>query len=160
MRCLDLDPSIEAIADGMEPPAEHAAHVGACARCQARLRLARAVLRVLESREVPEPPHRFTASVMAAIRRERWRAEQLVDAAFNAAVAAGLLLILAGGAWLAWTFGWLSVSPDVVTLVTDVGSQWLQAAAGQAQMVLVGGLLLTSALALWWWVEREVPASA
>ena len=155
MRCDDLDPAIEAIAEGLAPGEEAAAHLDSCAACRTRVHLAREVLRLLESREVPEPSVHFTSRVMAAIGDARWRAEQMVDVGFNVAVAAGVLSVVAAALALAWNLGWFTPDPAIVELVFTVVSRWLASAAGQAPMVLLSALLLSSALGLWWWVEGE-----
>ncbi len=153
--CQAMDDRIEEIADGLAHEPDVAAHLSTCARCQARLTLARSVNRVLETREVPEAPEWLTAAVMTRVRRERWRSEQLVDAGFNVAVAAGLGLIAVGLGALAWSLGWFSIDPAAVELVAAAAGQWLARISGQLQMLVVAAVLLTSALGLWWWVEGE-----
>lgn len=153
--CHDLDDRIEELADGLTPDADLAAHLASCAGCEARLRLARSMNRVLESREVPDPPEWFTAAVMTRVHRERWRSEQLVDAGFNIAMAAGLALVVAGLAALAWSLGWFSIDPAAVQVMSNAVGQWLARISGQLQMLVVAAVLLTSALGLWWWVEGE-----
>lgn len=155
MDCDALDLRLEALADDLAPDAGEAAHLSTCARCQARLRLARSMERVLQAREVPEPPDGFTAAVMARVQRERWRSEQLVDAGFNIAVAAGLGLIAAGLAALAWSLEWFSIDPGAVRIVADAAGQWLARIGEQLQMVAIAAVLLTTALGFWWWVEGE-----
>jgi anti-sigma factor RsiW len=153
--CPDMDDRIEEMADGLTPDAEAAAHLSSCARCQARLRLAQSMNRVLDTREVPEPPAWFTSTVMTRVHRERWRSEQLVDAGFNIAIAAGLALIVAGLGALAWSLGWFSIDQAAVQVVVEATGRWLARISEQLQMLVVAAVLLTSALGLWWWVEGE-----
>lgn len=153
--CEGMDDRIEALADGLASEPEVALHLSTCARCQARLALARSLNRVLDTREVPEAPQSFTSAVMSRVHRERWRSEQLVDAGFNLAVAVGLGLIAVGLGALAWSLGWFSVDPAAVEVVALAAGQWLARISGQLQMLVIAALLLTSALGLWWWVEGE-----
>ena len=117
MRCDELEPLIEAIADGtFEPAPEDRAHLSSCAVCAARLAQAQSIEQWLTSRETPQPPASFTASVMARIGQEKWQTERVVDIGFNLAIAAGVLVILAGGAGLAWSLGFFTIDIDVIAL--------------------------------------------
>jgi hypothetical protein len=153
--CHDWDDRIEEAADGLAPGADLAAHLASCEACRARLRLAQSINRVLEAREVPDPPEGFTRMVMTRVHRERWRKEQLVDAGFNIAIAAGLALIVAGLSALAWSLGWFSIEPAALQVMSNAAGQWLARISGQLQMLVVAAVLLTSALGFWWWVEGE-----
>jgi hypothetical protein len=158
MRCEDLDLLIDEAAEGppgTEPEAL-AWHLGECRACRERLRLARAIAHALELRPVPQPPPRFTAQVMSKIGRERWRTEQLVDAGFNVAVAAGVALVAAGVVGLTWWSGWFSIDRAALDVAAPIVARWLSNALDQAPMVAMAAMLLTSALALWWWVEGGV----
>jgi hypothetical protein len=157
MGCDEVDLLIEDVAVGMDVPADATAHLASCARCQARLRLAQALERSLESRERLEPPPRFTAAVLARVRRERWRAEQLVDVGFNVAMALGVVFVIGGLAVLAWSLEWYSVSPAALQVARDLSSQWITRVLDQATMVGVAAFILSSALVLWRWVEGESP---
>jgi hypothetical protein len=157
MRCEDVDQLIEEVVAGMDVDPALAAHLASCARCQAAFRLAQAIERSLESRELPEPSPRFTASVLARVRRERWRAEQIVDAGFNLALTCGVLFVLGGLAALAWSMEWYTVSPAALQLVRDLSGQWIARIQDQLAMVVTAALLLSSALFLWRWVEGEAP---
>ena len=64
-------------------------------------------------REMAVPPATFTAAVMARVGQERWKTERAIDLGFNLAIAAGVLVILAGGAGLAWSLGLLTITIDV-----------------------------------------------
>ena len=157
MRCEDLEPLIEAIADGsLQPDAETAAHVATCARCPAALERARAIESLLAVREMAVPPPAFTAAVMARVGQERWRAERVIDLGFNLAMAAGILVILAGGAGLAWSLGFLSITIDLDALLAMLDTQVANRVLSQVQTIAMAGVLLTMALVLWWWAETAV----
>ena len=96
MRCEEIEPIVEAIADGTAKPDDAAReHLSTCALCAARVAQAREIDRFLASRDTPQPPAAFTSMVMARIATERWRAERVVDFGFNLAIAAGVIVILA-----------------------------------------------------------------
>lgn len=154
MRCADLDELVEAVVAGDPVPDEVFAHLAGCAGCQARLEHARALERLLVSRERPEPPARFTMEVLRRVRRERWRAEQVVDAGFNLALALGGLIVIGGAAGLLWSFGWLSVAVAGLGTATAALTPWTMRLLPEAQTLAIAALLLSSALALWWWVEN------
>jgi hypothetical protein len=155
MDCDHLDSIVESIADGEAGTGAAEVHVRGCARCQSRIRLAVAIDRMLLSRETPRPPEGFTAGVMQRIGQERWRSEQWVDAAFNAAMAAGVALAVAGAADFAIALGWFTLAPPTVEAIGVAIEPWLSAAAAEMRTILTAGALLSSALALWWWVEGE-----
>lgn len=155
MRCDDLEPIIEGLADGTaDPGADARAHLAACAVCTRRVSQARAIHELLLTREAPAPPPGFTAGVMALVLRQRWRAERAVDLGFNLAVAAGVLLIVAGGLGLAWSLGLLQIQANLEVLL-EAGARLAGRVAPQAQTIGVAGLLLTMALGLWWWAEAD-----
>jgi hypothetical protein len=153
--CNDLDEAIEAIAEGERPVAEAAAHLAVCARCRGQLALAEALERTLLARELPAPPPGFTARVMQRVGQERWRAEQIVDIGFNITIALGVALIALGAVALAFSFGWLTIDRPTVEALGAAVQPWLSRLAEDLRSVLLAALLLTSALALWWWVEGE-----
>ena len=155
MRCDDLEPLIEAIADGShEPGAEETAHLAACAMCAPRLERARAIETWLALREIAAPSPTFTASVMSRVGEERWKAERAIDIGFNLAVAAGVLVILTGGAGLAWSLGFLTVTIDLDTIWTALGSTDVTGRfLSQVQTFVMAAVILTMALGLWWWAE-------
>ena len=154
MDCHQLEPLIEAIADGTwTPEPEQAAHLASCTVCAARLSRAQAIEQLLVMREVAAPPASFTAQVMAHVGRERWQAERAIDLGFNLAMAAGVLVILAGAAGLAWSLGMLTITIDVdqiwQALDADVTGRFLT----QVQTIGMAAVILTMALVLWWWAE-------
>jgi anti-sigma factor RsiW len=156
MRCGDLDPFIEAMADGVwEPDAEGRQHVASCAVCAARIAQAREIDRFFANRETPQSPANFTAMVMARVAQERWRTERVVDIGFNLAVAAGILVILSSAAGIAWSLGLLTIRIDVEAIASAFDSDLTTRLLSQAQTVGVAAGLLTMALVLWWWSETE-----
>lgn len=153
MRCADFDELVEAVVAGETVPDEASAHLAGCPSCQARVEQARAVERLLRSREVPEPSARFTIEVLRRVRRERWRAEQFVDAGFNLAIAVGAVVVLGGTAGLLWSLGWLSIDIAALGVASATLAPWTTGLLSDAQTLALAAVLLSSALALWWWVE-------
>ena len=153
MTCEELDDLIEAIVEGdpVAPAAE--AHLAGCARCRARVELSRAIGRLLLSRERPAPADGFTAQVLRRVRQERWRVEQAVDAGFNLAIAAGVIVLGCGAVALLWSLGLVSIDLAALATATRTMAPWTAELAGQAQTLVLAALLLATALALWWWVE-------
>lgn len=159
MRCDDLDEVIEALVEDEPVPADMEAHVATCARCRARVELARAMGRLLLTREVPAPPEAFTLQVMRRVSLERWRVEQVVDAGFNLAIAAGLLVAAGGVTGLLWSLGWFSIDVTALLAAGPAVAPWTTRLASEAQTLGLAAVLLSSALALWWWVEGGGEAS-
>ena len=154
MGCDQLEPMIEAIADGtLEPAASDRRHLDTCPICQSRVAGARSIERLLASREALVPHAAFTANVVALVSRAHWQTERVFDLGFNLAIAAGLLLILAGGAGLAWSLGFLTITVDFGALIDAAGTEFGGRVLSQVQTVAMGAVLLTMALALWWWAE-------
>ena len=91
---------------------------------------------------------------MARVVQERWKAERAIDLGFNLAIAAGILVIVAAGAGLAWSLGFLTVTIDVDAICP---ARSTRSATGrllsQVQTVAMSAVLLTMALVLWWWAE-------
>ena len=154
MLCTELEPLIEALADGsILPSPAHDAHIASCAACSARLDEARRIERWLSTRDEPQVSTSFTASVMARVGQEQWRVERVVDFGFNLALAAAVLTILFGAAGAAWSLGLFTVTIDTDALLQAAGSQVEGRVINQVQTVLVAGVVLTIALVLWWWAE-------
>jgi anti-sigma factor RsiW len=153
MACADLEPIIEDVADGtLDLDADARAHLAACPLCARRLAMARGIHDLLITREAPAPPPTFTAGVMALVQKQRWQAERAIDLGFNLAVAAGILIIVAGGVGLAWSLGLLDVAVNL-ELLAEAGLRFTERIAPQIQTIGVAGLLLTMALGFWWWAE-------
>jgi hypothetical protein len=155
VRCDELEPLIEAIADGtIEPSTEDQAHLSSCAVCAARIAEARRIEQWLSAREMPQPGPSFTAAVMARIGEENWKTERVVDIGFNVFIAAGVLVILMFGAGLALSFGFFSVTIDVQALIGAAVSQVEGRVISQLQTTAIAAVILTMALVLWWWAEQ------
>jgi hypothetical protein len=55
--CDELDPFIEAIADGtLEPSPDQRAHIASCARCASQIEQAGAIEQLLTLRQAASPP--------------------------------------------------------------------------------------------------------
>jgi anti-sigma factor RsiW len=153
--CTDTNGFIEDLAAGDPVPEGISEHVAACPRCATRLQLAMRIERTLAERPVAVPPAAFTNTIVARIRHERWRAEQMLDLGFNVFVVCGIALIAAGVAGLVWASGLVVLSRDVFAVLEAATKSTLTTVAGQARTFLFAALLLTLALAVWWWVEQE-----
>jgi hypothetical protein len=154
VRCDDLEPLIEGIADdSLQLSAEDAAHVATCAICTQRIGRARSIESLLSMREIAHPQAAFTQAVMARVVQERWKAERAIDLGFNLAIAAGILVIVAAGAGLLWSLGMLSVTIDVDAIVQSLDTRATGRFLSQVQTVGMSAALLTMALVLWWWAE-------
>ena len=154
--CEHLDSLMEGLADGsVEPSAVERAHLDGCARCQARLDQARELDRFLMAREVFVPPATFTTGVMALVGRDRWRTERVVDLGFNLAMAAGVLIILAGIGGLAWSLGFLTITIDFAALASVAQSELAGPVRSQVQTIAMAAAVLSMALGLWWWAEAD-----
>jgi hypothetical protein len=152
--CDDLEPLIEAIADGSHAlAAEDAAHAASCPVCGARLERARSIERLLSLREIAAPPASFTATVMAHVGHEKWKTERVIDLGFNLAMAAGVAVILAGAAGLAWSLGFLTVTIDLDAIWRALDTDVTGRVLSQVQTIAMSAVLLTMALVLWWWAE-------
>ena len=154
MRCDDLEPLIEGIADdSLQLSAEDAAHVATCAICTQRIGRARSIESLLSMREIAHPQAAFTQAVMARVVQERWKAERAIDLGFNLAIAAGILVIVAAGAGLAWSLGLLTVTIDLEAILQALDASGTGRLLSQVQTVAMSAVLLTMALVLWWWAE-------
>jgi hypothetical protein len=158
MSCQDANVFLEAVAVGEPVPDAVRAHVAGCSSCAARLRLAERIERTLASRPVAAPSAGFTTAIVARVRRERWRAEQMLDWSFNIFVAIGIALIVTGVAGLIWASGLVVVSPDAFSVISAATEMALTGVASQARTFTMAALLLTLTLGVWWWVEGDVAA--
>ena len=114
-----------------------------------------AIERWMRERPAPAAPAGFTAGVMSRVRQQHWQSERYWDFAFNAAVALGLILIVAGVLGLMYRSGLAVVGRDALLLfatgLTTVADQ-----VAPRLPTYVGGFILTaSALGLWWWAENS-----
>jgi anti-sigma factor RsiW len=157
MTCREVLNLVEAIAAGDVTGNEAvSAHLASCPRCAGALAAARGIEAALARGPNPVPPARFTADVIARIRRERWRSEQQVDRIFNVAIAAAVLLVIGGIAAL-MNFGGLLAAVGNTWALLAVGTEEVVLAAAPRLATYVGAAgLLVSALAMWWWAERQV----
>jgi hypothetical protein len=154
VRCDDLEPLIEAIADdSLALSADDAAHVASCAVCSPRLARARSIEQLLAMRDIAPPPPGFAQEVMARVVLERWKTERAIDLGFNLAIAAGILVIVSAATGLLWSLGMLSVTIDLDTIVQALDAGATGRLFSQVQTVAMSAVLLTMALVLWWWAE-------
>ena len=158
MFCDEVLDAIESIAAGELKPGERvASHLASCPNCAAALDGARHVERMLQIREVPKVSSQFTARTMARVRRERWRREQFVDAGFNLALVV-LIAAIVGVVWMILNrSGLVVVGTDAVNLLGFGFAALARRVAPSLPLYLGATALLLSALALWWWAEREAP---
>lgn len=156
MTCERAEELIESIAGGDGPaPEDFRAHVETCARCAGSLAAAVRLERALRAGPVLSPPPRFTAAVLARVRRERWRADQQVDWVFNIAVAIAVTVIALGAFAV---FNAASVSTGIMSIAARVAELATQDSAEPPppalwSYLLVCALMATSLL-VWRWAER------
>src|SRR5262245_47269359 len=155
MECHQANIHIEAVAVGDPVPDDVAAHVRSCRRCAARLALAERIETMLATRPVAAVPADFSTSVVRRLRRERWRAEQVVDFGFNLAAGIGALLIVAGIAGVAWQSGGMRLSGEMAAFLFATARAAATHAIADAQVIVIGLMLLTTAIGLWWWAEED-----
>lgn len=157
MDCRHVRENVEAIAGGDAPVTDDMrAHLESCPACAAALASARRIEALLSVRETPEPPARFTASVLQRIRRERWSAEQQVDRLFNVAIGLGVAVVIGGIGALMNLSGVLTAAGTVWDAVAAVGTSTAREAAPTVVTYIAAAGLLVSALATWWWAERKL----
>ena len=155
MTCADLDDLIEPIAAGdIVPSAEVRAHLAECASCGASLALATRIDRLLSAQVAPVPRPDFTAALVARMRREHWRSEQMLDLVFNLAIAV-VAVIAIGGLWIAFSSSGLgTVGAVALNAAGQALAQSAARAAPQAAIYVVTTIGLATALFVWWWAER------
>jgi anti-sigma factor RsiW len=155
MICREVQDVIEALAaeETTATPAVRE-HLTTCVRCAASLALARRIEAALGPREAVTAPARFTAAALSRVRRERWRAEQRVDRAFNVAIAGAVVLLVAGVAMLFNVSGVVALAGSLSQFI----SEGAHAAAGRVAPVLptylAGTAIILTAVGVWWWAER------
>ena len=155
IRCEQADPFIEAAAVGEALPDAVAAHVASCAGCATRLALAQRIETALATRAVAVPAESFTTAVVARMRRDRWRAEQVVDFGFNLAVGIGVLIVAAGVVGLAWRSGVMQMGVEMSAILLPAVRTAVARALADARLIMLVTLLLTTAIGLWWWAEED-----
>jgi len=157
MFCDEALDAVEAIAAGeMTAEGRIADHLASCPNCAAALVAARQLERVLQRRGAPAPPPQFTARTLARVRRARWRSDQFVDVGFNTAIIV-LVAAVVGGVWMLLNrTGLASVSGDAVDLLGTGLVSLVRRIAPSLPLYAGAAALLASALAVWWWAERDV----
>lgn len=157
MTCREVDDLIEAVVAGDEPASEaFHSHVEGCMRCAAAVAAARQIELALVARPVETAPVNFAATVVARIRRERWRSEQHVDRLFNAALVAGVALVIGGMLALLNLSGVTGAVGAGVALMNQLGSRLIVEAAPSLSTYLLSVAFFLTALLVWWWAERRL----
>ena len=159
MYCDEALDAVEAVAAGeVTPDGRLADHYATCPNCAAALGDARALDRMLQSRPVPKPSAQFTARAMTRVRRARWRSDQVLDASFNVAIAAVVITIVAGIWTLVRRSGMTAVSAvssDAVDVMTSGLVTLVHRIGPSLPLYGAATALLATALAVWWWAERD-----
>jgi anti-sigma factor RsiW len=155
MFCDEALDAIEAIAAGdMVPDGRVASHLGSCPNCASALAHARTLEKLLQRRTAPRAPAQFTARTLTRVRRARWRNEQFVDTAFNAAIGLVVLSIVVGIWMLLERTGIVSIGHEAIGLMRG-GLLLIAQRVGPTLPLYVGAAaLLGVALVVWWWAER------
>ena len=156
MFCDEVLETIEVIAAGeLTASATVAEHLASCNGCGAALAAARRVDALLRSRVAPAPPANFSSRVMNRLRLARWRGEQLLDWGFNIAlVTAGVLVVL--GLWIVMRqSGLVIVSSDAVQMFESGMTLLARRISPSLPLYSAATAVLGTALAIWWWAERD-----
>ena len=90
---------------------------------------------------------------MTHVGHDKWQTERVIDLGFNLAMAAGVAVIVAGAAGLAWSLGFLTVTIDVEAIWRSLDTDVTGRVLSQVQTIAMSAVLLTMALGLWWWAE-------
>ncbi len=155
MVCTDVDPLSGPIAAGESvPDAETLAHLASCAGCARALAMARQIDGVLAAQPIPETSPAFTPALMSRLRRERWRAEQYLDLAFNVAVGLAVAAGLGGLMMVLTASGLAAVSADLTRLFLASAGTVLTAMTPALPVYGAAAAIFASGLAIWWWAER------
>ena len=157
MTCADVAPLVEAIAEGelVANPAVQA-HLAECTECRSAMDRAARLERLLKTRPVSRPPAEFTSRVLGRIRRDRWRREQAIDISFNLAIAVLGAAIAGGAVFLLYAMGLAAVASSVVDLFAAAAAELVGRATPFFPVYGATTALVASALAIWWWAERDV----
>jgi predicted anti-sigma-YlaC factor YlaD len=147
MTCDDADELLEAAVAGEPIQSELEAHLQGCARCRRALAIARQIEAVLAAQSAPAVRPELLAGALTRIRRERWRAEQAFDLAFNVVVSLAVVCVLGAIGVALADFGFGAHIGEAMALVVDRARPALPAYG------LATGLLATM-LGVWWWAER------
>ncbi len=153
--CAAVDAVVDDVAAGSALAPSLAAHLDTCRACQARLALARRIDGVLAGWPESAPPPHFSATVARHVREAARHHEVVVDWGFNLAIAASLLLIVAGAAGFLWLLGAAADPAGTSRLAADQLAGLATRLRGQAPVVgTATALLATTVVALWWAEER------
>jgi len=156
MFCDEALDSVEAVAAGeLTADGRLADHYATCPNCASALETARSLERMLKLRAAPPAPAQFTTRTLARVRRARWRSEQFVDFAFNVEIG-GVLLAILFGAWLLLKrSGMAAVGNDAVDMFARGLVTFAQRIGPSVPLYGGATALLLTALAIWWWAERD-----
>ena len=155
--CEEILDAIEAIAAGdAEPAPAVAGHLASCGNCRAALAQAREIERLLQARVAPAAPPQFTARVLARVRRDLWRRDQLLDAGFNTAVLV-LVISVVVAIWLALNqTGIVTFSRDTFDLTEMAIASVVRRIAPELPLYAAATALIAAAVGVWSWVERDL----
>ena len=157
MFCDQIVELLEPLAAGDLAPDEGVErHLASCVRCAEALAAARRVDQLLRTRAIATPPAQFTARTLARIRRDRWRREQFFDAGFNVATAAVLTGVVLGVWMIIDRSGLSAVSRDLIDLFSEEVITVARQMAPSLSLYAGATALIATALAIWWWAERDV----
>jgi anti-sigma factor RsiW len=157
MFCDEVLETVEAIAAGEVAPSRRISdHLASCRGCASALESARRLDALLRKRAAPPAPANFSSRVMSRMRRARWQSEQVLDWGFNTVlVLAGSLVVL--GLWLVMRqSGLATVSSDALELLGPGMMLFARRISPSLPIYAGATALLGTALAIWWWAEREV----
>jgi predicted anti-sigma-YlaC factor YlaD len=156
MFCDEALDSVERIAAGdLIADGRIADHLATCPNCSAALESARRVERLLRQRDVPHVSPQFTANTLGRVRRARWRSDQLLDAGFNLGIAA-IVVAMISAVWMALNrSGLAAVSNDAVGLLASGLTTFTSRIAPAVPLYGGAAALVATALAIWWWAERD-----
>jgi len=156
MFCDEALDAVEPIAAGeLTPDGRIADHLATCPNCAAALDSARRLERMLQARPTPRPASQFTSRTVARVRRARWRNEQFLDVGFNVAVGA-IVLAIVGGIWMLLNrSGLAAVGGDTVNFFGTGMMTMVRRVAPSLPLYGAASAVLATALALWWWAERD-----